>query len=469
MLENRSFDHMLGYLSLDDTPGKLPVDGLRTDPAWRTKYANLGKGAPFEVKHIPGSQPIKEDPPHGRTAIAAQMLQLTAGGEKMGGFVDSYLNAFKAPPPADPGLVMGYYDGNDLPTYDFFAKNYCVCDQWFASLPCGTQANRLMASSGTSRVADNAKPLPNQKLVYNWLGDRGIGWRVYVHGGFAPFFLMMPDWTLKIAASFPTNGPFRRYDKFESDWRSPKTMPNVLFVEPEYVDAPGSSPNDDHPPAMVARGQAFVADIYRILTSNPARWARTLMIVTYDEHGGFFDHVPPLPIQGAAASMFFPSTGPRVPALLVSPHVGKGQVFSEKLDHTSFLQLLADRFGVANNQPPYVDGNHSPEVTARNQHLGRIRNALQAAPRAGKPPAIPASGVKGMMSLAASAARPAQAPPTPNAAALDAAARRIALECPHLLDAPEWREMKKYIETNPPPGPEHEGTVGRVPVDVDKG
>jgi phospholipase C len=463
MLENRSFDHMLGYLSLDSTPGRLPVDGIRSDPAWRAKFANFGNGVPRPVKRISGLQPIDEDPPHGRRSIAAQIHQITAGGEKMGGFVDTYLRDYVSPPPADPDVPMGYYDAEAVPTYDFLAKNYCVCDRWFASLPCGTQANRLMASSGRSKVADNSIPLPNQKLLYDWLGARGIGWRVYVHGGFAPFFLMMPDWTFEIAGSLATSGPFRRFSKLAEDWKSPKTMPNVIFVEPEYLDAPGKNPNDDHPPSFVAGGQKLVADVYRILTSNPKRWARTLLVITYDEHGGFFDHVPPLAIDGQAANMFFNTTGPRVPALLVSPHVGAGQVFSEDLDHTSFLQLLADRFTVKDNQPPYVDGVHSPEVASRNQHLGRLRNAL-AEPRSGPPPAIPAVEVKGLADAAAAVmlSGPASAPPTPNAAAIDAALRRVQLEQPMLLDAPEWREAKEYLRKNAPPTPERLESVGRA-------
>jgi len=465
MLENRSFDHMLGYLSLDDTPGRMAVDGLRTDPAWRARHANLGNGTPHQVKRLLSAQPIDEDPPHGNATIAKQINTPTAGGAAtMGGFVQTYLDAFRNPPPADPAAVMGYYDAEAVGIYDFLARNYCVCDRWFTPLPLGTQANRLMAMSGTSKVVDNVRGLPDQELVYDWLGGRGIGWRAYVSGGFVPFFLMMSKWTVRIGASLAFgDGPFRRLGKLAANWASSKTMPQVIFIEPEYGDAPGSKPNDDHPPAPVSRGQKLVAEVYNTLIANPARWSRTMMIITYDEHGGFFDHVPPLAIPGKAGATAFATTGPRVPALIVSPHVGQGQVFSEALDHTSFLQLLADRFT--------SDGKYSPPVTERNQALGRISRALLATPRTGPPPPLPQLQFQAMTPLAAAAPEAiapaaADAPPTPNAFALDAAARRFAAECPEAIERPELRQLKHYLERNAPPRPRRRDNVGRVPADL---
>src|SRR3546814_8025479 len=145
MLENRSVDHMLGYLSLDETARGLPVDGLRSDKAWQWPWANLARGAEYPIRQIPGTQPIDEDPPHGREAIEMQIgtAPRGPGPERMGGFVETYMRAHKHP--ADPGVVMGHYIAEDVPTFDFLAHNFCVCDRWFTPLPLGTQANRLMA------------------------------------------------------------------------------------------------------------------------------------------------------------------------------------------------------------------------------------------------------------------------------------------------------------------------------------
>ncbi len=103
--------------------------------------------------------------------------------------------------PADPGVVMEHYVAEDVPTFDFLARNFCICDRWFTPLPLGTQANRLMAMAGTSRVVDNVIGLPDQPLVYDWLEERGVPWRVYVSGGFTPFFIMLRRWALRIVGS----------------------------------------------------------------------------------------------------------------------------------------------------------------------------------------------------------------------------------------------------------------------------
>jgi phospholipase C len=446
MMENRSFDHMLGYLSLDKTPNKLPVDGLRSDPKWQASYANLAGGKSYPLIRLAPGDSIDEDPPHGRDRIHAQIGTAPAGPGPtlMGGFAATFLEAHPGSPQA--GRVMGHYDSAGVPTYDFFARNYCVCDRWFASLPLGTQANRLMSMSGESKIVENAVPIPDQRLVYDWLEENKISWRVYVSGGFAPFFLLMRHWSLRIVQSLALGtGHFRRFNALRSDWKSKKPAPSVIFVEPEYGDAPGSKPNDDHPPAPARRGQDFLNEVYQILTSNPARWAKTLMIVTYDEHGGFFDHVPPLHIAGTAGGESFQTSGIRVPAFLISPHVDAGQVFSEPVDHTSFLALLDQRFGNGSG--------FSPAVKARQSSLGRLSDALRSKARSGPVPTLPAPvQVKGM-GLAAAAARPPSAPDTPNAAALDAMARQLREEHPELFEQPGLSEMKRYLDTNPPPIP----------------
>ena len=230
-------------------------------------------------------------------------------------------------------------------------------------------------------------------------------------------------------------------------------MPSVIFIEPEYADAPMSDPNDDHPPARIAKGQDFVRSIYEIVTSNPGRWEKTLMIVTYDEHGGFFDHVPPPSLPATINGHQLATTGPRVPALLVSPHVGAGQVFSESLDHTSVLQLIADRFGKG--------GGYSDAVTKRQEAFGRIANALLPEARAGKAPAMPARKPRAGKAAAPLSPVPT-APDTPNAAAIDAVMRDLARDHPELINQPAWAQMRVYLETNEPPQPEHKEHIGDV-------
>jgi phospholipase C len=132
-------------------------------------------------------------------------------------------------------------------------------------------------------------------------------------------------------------------------------------------------PCDNHPPLAMAPGEAFLGRVYRALASNPATWARTLFISTYDEHGGFFDHVPPLRVgYRGPAGVAFDTTGPRIPAILAGPCAPRRGVCKLPLDNTSILQLLAERFG-------HRGEGYSAEVTARAQQgIASVSAALDA-------------------------------------------------------------------------------------------
>jgi phospholipase C len=446
MMENRSFDHMVGYLSLSSTPGPIRLEGLSGDPSWQAAHANPHGGKNFTVHRLAPAAAAQPDPPHDHTAISTQISTAPAGPglTQMGGFVESYTR-FATPPPSDPSLVMGYFDKAAVPMFDFFARNYCLCDHWFSAVPLGTQANRLMGMAGESVVFDNAAfLLPHQPLVYDWLSQHKISWCAYQWGDFLPFFSLMPSWIAEMGTSltasslFGLRGRFRRYTRLKSEWNSKSAMPSVIFIEPEYTDGPHASPNDDHPPTGVGPGQAFLADLYKTLTSNPARWAKTMLIVTYDEHGGFFDHVPPLPIPTKIAGQKIATTGVRVPAFVISPHVAPGSVFTGALDHTSVLQFLDDRFGPGTG--------YSPAVMQRQGSLNRLINTLAPSARKSLPPA-PRITAR-VPTLAAMAKRKPSAPNTPNANALDKAARKFADDHPELVSQPGWEKMREYLATN---------------------
>ena len=181
IMENRSFDHMLGYLNLD---GSMRVEGLQADAAWQSSFANEYAGKRYPIFPIdPKSAPCS-DPQHDHQSIALQISKAPVGRgiRSMGGFVESYAT-LSDPKPTDPSAVMGYFQGASVPTFDFFARNYCVCEHWYSSLPLGTQANRLMAMSGVSPLLDNAPVfLPEQDLVYDWLTAHRIPWCAYQAG-----------------------------------------------------------------------------------------------------------------------------------------------------------------------------------------------------------------------------------------------------------------------------------------------
>jgi phospholipase C len=219
-------------------------------------------------------------------------------------------------------------------------------------------------------------------------------------------------------------------------------MPSVIFIEPEYGDGPHNDPNDDHPPTGVAKGQAFLADIYATLISNPARWAKTMMVVFYDEHGGFFDHVPPIAIPTTIGTVQFATTGVRVPAFVISPQVAAGQVFNPNLDHTAILELLAEKFTPGHG--------YSVAVNARQGSIDRLSNMLgpmQAQPRT---PQLPHAVVSTLR--AASAVSPlapqlgAAASDPPNAQAMHRAAVKAINEHPDLMADPHWTSLRSYVE-----------------------
>jgi phospholipase C len=189
IMENRSFDHMLGYLSLD---GIMPVEGLRKDPAWLATWENEYSGKYYPLFEIDPKLPPCTDPSHEYRSIARQISKPAVGQPNMGGFVESYAS-YSDPVPGDPSGVMGYFGAGSVPAFDFFAKHYCVCDHWFSSLPLGTQANRFMAMAGESPLLDNAPNLlPDKPLVYDWLTAKNIPWRAYQSGNSFPFFTLMP-------------------------------------------------------------------------------------------------------------------------------------------------------------------------------------------------------------------------------------------------------------------------------------
>ena len=222
--------------------------------------------------------------------------------------------------------------------------------------------------SGFTMIDINHDILPSQDLVYDWLNRQGISWRVYHQE--IPFFSIMPKWLPSIL--FSSN--FKCFEDLESDIRNtpPNQLPQVIFVEPTYQDAPHTgTATDDHAPDGVSNGQEFLMQVYKAVTASPDFWRGVLLVVDYDEHGGFFDHVPPPLIETAApdgatwSAGTFKSLGVRTPAFIISPFVQAGSVSHNLLDHTSVLKLLAERFG---------GGSHSPQVDHR--PVGSISHLL---------------------------------------------------------------------------------------------
>src|SRR5262245_41415577 len=333
MMENRSFDHMLGYLSLHG--GRKDIDGLKGSEK------NVYKGREFRSFPL-ADTPFPESPCHDYACV----LNQTANG--MGGFVTDFASRYEKGG-VDPGKVMGYYRAEHMPVYDVLAREFGVCDKWFCTHPGPTWPNRFQSLSGRldrdgfGRFQyDNPEPVlftpSHAKTIFDHLEDRKVDWRYYEHG--YCFLRLYSRWTTDVERIRPARDDRDGFFVAAREGR----LPAVSFIDPKFIDEPPG--NDDHPPADVRNGQRLVAQIVTALMNGP-RWNKTLLIITYDEHGGFFDHVvPPRAPDVTGIDRY----GPRVPALIVSPWIERGKVSHTVFDHCSILRTIVRRFCAAN--PP---------------------------------------------------------------------------------------------------------------------
>jgi phospholipase C len=331
MLENRSFDHMLGYLSLE--AGRTDVDGLRPG------LSNTYKGKTYRIRHLQRTAFTKpEDPCHGGACIAEQV----SGG--MGGFVSNYAKSRPQAPHVD--LVMGYYSGADLPTYDHLAHEFCVCDRWFSSVPGATWPNRLYAVAGRAAGSKDPKKVPIYDLpsFARRLDAANVSWRWYTHDVAT---LRFSDGQYRLGH----NSNFAYFDRksilaprnFVDD-AAAGTLPSVSWIDPNFYDVSFIGPsgsNDDHPPSDVRAGQELILKTYSALVQSP-NWGKTMLVVTYDEHGGFYDHLQPPAAQDDSPA--FRNYGVRVPGIVVSPWTERQSVSNTVYDHTSIIKTILLRF-----------------------------------------------------------------------------------------------------------------------------
>jgi phospholipase C len=371
MLENRSFDNMLGWLY----PDRADFDGLRGDESnpWHRDEAvveaipvwNAATLTPEEAA-IPDRDPgeLFED-------IAMQIYGLHSDGTpRMNGFVDNYMRQQPNGRPPEPRAVMHCFIPEQLPVLSTLARSFGVSDCWFASAPCETWPNRLFAHTGQSggQVDNAALPRPFfLTTVFRRLEAHGRSWKVYFHD--VPQTAALADLWLRI----PTH--FRFFDpEFLADAAN-GALPNYSFIEPRYFTSRllHHVPNDAHPPHNVAYAERLVADLYNAVRAGPA-WDRTLLVITFDEHGGCYDHVVPpaaTPVGGPARNGFaFDRFGPRVPAVIVSPHVPAGSLVrpprqGPPFDHTSLIATLDALFELG---PPFT-----PRVAAAPDLLSALR------------------------------------------------------------------------------------------------
>jgi phospholipase C len=361
MMENRSFDHWLGWLAADQAyleagrsryGASFNVDGLQTQTF-------PGPTGPVTTEHLVGAadepSPYQgcthEDPGHGWDEGRAQ---------RDGGFL--------APGSGNDVFATGYYHGDDLPFTSEFVRSFTTFDHYHASLLGPTYPNRLYMHSAQSGGRKN-NDIPAEgytwDTIWNRLGQAGVPARYYFSD--LPFLALFGPSTAPLlhpAADFFTDC-------------AAGTLPAVSFLEPKFV---GLEQNDDHPLADIRRGQAFVRDAFRAFAHSP-NWHNGLFILTYDEWGGFFDHVtPPHFVDDRTSAVDqddFSQAGFRVPAVLASPFAPPGFVDHRQYDHTSVLRFIEWRFLGAPAEGP-GRANDSWFLTSRDRNANNIGNALLA-------------------------------------------------------------------------------------------
>ncbi len=333
MMENASYDHMLGSF-----PGG---DGINE----KNPYFNLDDQGNKIYQKITTAKQMPLDPLHDVPDVAKQI------SDNNSGFVQNFITHYPTSSPNDRQNIMGYYPWGFLPALHALAAEYTVCDHWFSSLPGPTWPNRFFALSGTSsgrvNMPDGMKDpelreffYQRQSTIFDRLNEQKISWRSYC--GDVPISFVFTH------QRKPKNlKNYRDMSDFYKDVKgSPDEFPAFTFIEPKYM---GKEQNDDHPPHNTMKAEKLIADTYNAIRSNEKLWNQSLFVVVYDEHGGFYDHVTPPPAippdEHKEEGYDFTQLGLRVPAILISPWVKKS-VEKTIFDHTSLLRYLTDKWGL---------------------------------------------------------------------------------------------------------------------------
>lgn len=392
MLENRSFDNLLGWLYHDNKQREdqpkfeglnlslwNPLDNIDTDGN------RFIEKVPVEMngqKKYKGSKEIDNpadftlpapDPGEGFRDTNYQLygvydVDAVYPPEPVNiGFVNNYQNAMLygtysfGDAPTDPRSIMKCYTPDQTPVLSQLAKSFAVCDQYYCSIPSQTLPNRDFVHAATSTGYVNNKPYANcnAKTIFNQIQDaidggrKDLSWAVYSGTSAGqPFSLTRVIMTELVDKKFDPN--FKALTNFRKD-AAAGNLPSYTFIEPQFS---GPGQNDQHPPSDIRTGEKLIADIYNDLVHSPL-WSKTLFVITYDEHGGCYDHVSPPngaknPDEKNAAGQMgfmFNRFGMRVPAVLISPYIEPGTIFRSPswppFDHTSVIKTIQKCFGLS--------------------------------------------------------------------------------------------------------------------------
>lgn len=313
MFENRSFDHWFGARALLEGRAE---DGLTS--AMSNPDADGVAVAPF-----PLATPCLSDPPHGWSSSHSQWNS---------GANDGFVTEYAARSGTDGHDVMGYLRREDVPVSWALADAFTSCERYFCSVMGPTWPNRIYGHAGSNLgITGNSFPddyLYTNPTVWNKLTEQGVPWAYYYSD--VPFIALFEQGYDSQTCKLVEDLTFDAQNGL---------LPPVVWIDPAFTY------NDNHPPKHHGLGEVFLAQLYALLSASP-QWERMLILVTYDEHGGFFDHVAPPQTDDDFAEDGFDQLGFRVPALLIGPWVKQGMC-SVTFDHSSWLKFICDAHGIA--------------------------------------------------------------------------------------------------------------------------
>ena len=395
MLENRSFDHMLGFSGIAgvDAATHAPTQ-INAPPA---RISNSWNGQSFPAA-TPAVDPMKVDPYHEFTDVLEQLCGTAAeyppGGPyppiDNSGFVSNFAEDAKSPSPGD---IMKCFAPGELPVLTALAREFAVCDSWYCSMPGPTWPNRFFALGASSADLDHS-PTKAETLIWNiadgfkfqngsifdagrsfFFWKRKLKWRIYAGNKI---------FTLAHALKGIHIWDITRYSKFEKDVSDPHYPAQFTWIEPNYghVTTDYIGGNSQHPLDGVTGGEALIKATYEAIRNSPL-WESSMLIVTWDEHGGFFDHVAPPRATPPGDKAQFPGAnkygfafdqyGPRVPAVVISPLIPRNTIDHRPYDHSSALATVERLFGLR-------------PLTARDRAASDLRRLAElSAPRAVTP------------------------------------------------------------------------------------
>jgi phospholipase C len=361
MMENRSFDHMLGSL----TAVNPAIDGITnnlSNPDTTGTQTKPQPQADFQGQ-------LEPDPDHHFPAVDLQIFGGSVAADRqpnMQGFIKSYFNQQRNV--GQSQKIMYYFSQKNLPILTKLALEFAVFNRWFASIPGPTICNRAFAHYGTSFGRVDMNPfdvIEPIKSIYTRMLNAGKSAKVYYYDTTSS--------TMEVV-NLLQNQPklFGTFQQFKKDCEK-NALPQYSFIEPNYsdhdTDGGEQVANDQHPDHDVQAGEGFIAEVYMHIRKNPQLWPNTALLVVYDEHGGIYDHVPPpactpdkFPCSqidpGTGKPFDFSRLGVRVPAILISPWIATNTVVDRIFDHAS-IPGTVQQFFIGD------DSNRSPrEVTA---------------------------------------------------------------------------------------------------------